>query len=164
MSTFYLSGAIHAPKDGGVGWRKIVAKALVKAGHTVLDPTKKYHGSPGRSTRRLRALRKKGGWSEFCAEAEMVMDADMLAVKRSDALVAYVPKLEGVCGTICEIYRAWALRKPVYLIHEVDYPDVNDWLMCMVLTTDKGSVPRPEERVFKTIGDLLSAIEKGRIT
>lgn len=122
-------------------------------GHSVIDPTKNRYGQKT-VTKEFRELREHGRYGDFCRHAEIMMKRDIAAVRRADAVIVYLPRLAHACGTIAELYYAWRIRKPVYLVHLAAVPAANDWLIAMTLQGAKS----PDGKVFKDVKAMLAHI------
>ena len=154
--TFYLAGPIDMRADGGRLWRRRAARALLAIGYGVVDPTQ---GENKDYVEYMRKLRKDGDLPTFYREAEAMMKKDLRSVEKCSAVLVHLPYLSHAAGTIAEIFHAWQIGKPVYIIHKVPFHMCNTWLAAMVM---QGG-PNPATRFFNDVKSFVKHIKKNGI-
>lgn len=153
LKTFYLSGPIEFPKDGGRTWRKRAKRALKNIGCVGVDPTDKESTN---FVRENRQMRKDGKFDAFHRTAVRMMERDLRLVKECDAVLVHLPNLAHAFGTIVEMYEAYTMRKPVFIIHNKKAHETNAWLVETVL---QGAY-LPEERMFRDLKSFVRYVKK----
>lgn len=169
----YLVGAMEntAAKDCGKGWREIIKSQLEARDVFVFDPTKEEASKVGMSIKefhdKLMGWKKSGNWDLYvknmdkiwkgvtCSTEEGTLtrimgDADY--VTHSDFLIVHLGEKDRPCGTFGEIYHAWLLNTPIYLVTDVNKTDLNGSLIYWILSS--------EGDVFKNFNQLLEHLDK----
>lgn len=122
----YAAGAIEKSPDGGIGSRKLLKKYLAGTKIRIINPcdfkfNKKYKTLDEFSQHHTR----RSNWNHM----HTVVAGDILAVKESDVVVAYIDEYIGT-GTHSECTLAVGLHKPVYgIIKEGIDISQYPWLM-----------------------------------
>jgi hypothetical protein len=115
----YTCGSMDYAKDGGVGWRQLVADWLTKRGVVVLDPTNKPT-SLGVESPEIRdhwkKLRAEGRYEELAAAIKVIRGIDLRMVDISDFLVVYLDREQWPCGTWEELFLANREKKSVLIV------------------------------------------------
>lgn len=128
----YLTGAITAVLDDGIGWRDEITERLKEFGLIIKDPCKKaLNGEIGVDKVLFRSLAKEHKWQELKETFWPIVRSDLRMVDESNFLIAYIDPEIPIVGTVHEIYVASHLQqKPVlyYMPPETAYK-VNPWLL-----------------------------------
>lgn len=168
----YLVGAMEntAEKDCGKGWREIIKPQLEVRDVFVFDPTKEEASKVGMSIRefhdKLVGWKQSGNWDLYVKNMDKIWrgitystedgvlkrimgDADY--VMHSDFLIVHLNPKDLPCGTYGEVYHAWLLGTPVYLVTEINKTDLNGSLIYWVLASGGD--------VFKNFFQLLEHLD-----
>jgi nucleoside 2-deoxyribosyltransferase len=109
----YLSGPIDAAADGGIGWRRSIARWITVRGGVPLDPTAK---SEQRGHEKRLAWREQGKFDELASAMREIAAIDLAMLARADLVILHVDTNTFSCGTFDEIGQACEQHKPV-LVH-----------------------------------------------
>jgi hypothetical protein len=130
---FYLAGAVCHDPDG-IEWREKVEKALPM--FSFYNPLREEKKATKENVRALlESLRIEADTGDIVALEnlkglmwDIVIPNDMAGVTSAKALIAYIKKGVRACGTFIEMYEAFIMQgKPVYLISELSYTEMNNW-------------------------------------
>lgn len=118
----YLSGAMEAAKDGGVGWRQEFINDLKLAHLNIIciDPTNKPKDLDGKTVEEefnaVKEFKEKEQWKELTEYVKKFRRFDLRFCDLSDCVVAYIDPSLHLCGTYNEIFEAERQKKPRFAI------------------------------------------------
>lgn len=137
QKTAFISGPIQGMETKQT-YRKTLTKILTKHGYKVLDPWK-------RERVLYRHISSQKWWNKV--PPHKFIQRDLKDIKKSDLLVAYLPKLSA--GTLMELFYAKQKGKKAVVI--TDMKNLSPWI---VAHTD---------RLFKTIKELEKWLGSSRL-
>lgn len=111
----YLSGAIEATSDFGVGWRQEIGELLKQLGVTVLDPRNKPTHIIEEKPDYWAQLKKEEKYDELVKDIKLVRCVDLRMVDVSDFLIVNIDIDTYTCGTWEEVFLANRQKKPIIL-------------------------------------------------
>ncbi len=130
----YLAGAIEQAADGGIAWRRNLARILQEdLGHRVLDPT--HHELEILTPEELREFRNwknsPDRWPRFLEVVRRIIHRDAhLILAETDYIIAYWDAaVLGGGGTHGELTLAFLFGIPVYLVLDLPRERVSSWIL-----------------------------------
>ncbi len=129
----YLCGAISHDPDAN-GWRRKMIRELLE--HEFWNPLEKERDIMDSDdlVERFRTVKQHADLGSPIGlnglrriMLEQIIPLDIEGVTWADVLVCRVKRDKRMWGSICEIYEAYKQNKPVYLITDLKYIEMNAW-------------------------------------
>lgn len=160
-ATAYLSGAMEAVADHGVGWRRRFINLSNEAGLGIhyIDPTNKPGGQDvhiGEDKGFQEMLQREGRFEELKAYVGAYRRYDLRFVDISDFLVVSITPTVAQWGTANEVYTAEQQHKPRFAICSGGLYRLPRWLFDVF---DANEIFENEEEVI----DRLIKLDRGEV-
>lgn len=153
QSIVYLSGAMDAAPDLGIGWRDKFTNLAQHLDLDIIDPCKK---PPNCSVevqdghRVSQTLRDSKNWSGMQSFVKRLRREDLRFVDISDFLVVYIDPDVPSYGTPDEVYTAERQKKPLFCIVKGGIERLPVWLFGVFETHE----------IFSTVEECVAHLEK----